>query len=143
MMKISRNSAASAIATLGLVSVLLAAPAAISAEQPEIPAGETISTWVENGQDGRYLLQLLEGAVPEGKAAIAGTILSDTDCAPDADGINHCKNEIRLEDGSALKGINNHRMSVNRCLKPGETVTVTPLNDEWAVVLIEEAAVNE
>ncbi|TNB47343.1 hypothetical protein FF124_14345 [Martelella lutilitoris] len=133
---------ASAIAALGLAAALLAVPAAFSAEQPVIPAGETISTWVENGQNGRYLLQLLEGGVPAGETAINGTILSDTDCAPDADGINHCKNEIRLEDGSVLKGVNNHRMSVNRCLKPGEAVTVSPLADGWAVVLIEDATEN-
>lgn len=130
---------ASAIAALGLAAALFAAPAAYSAEQPEIPAGEAISTWVENGENGRYLLQLREGGVPAGETAITGTILSDTDCAPDADGINHCKNEIRLEDGSVLKGVNNHRMSVNRCLKPGETVKVSPLADGWAVVVIEGA----
>ncbi len=142
MKKTSNAYSASAIAALGLAAALLAVPAAFSAEQPAIPAGEAISTWVENGQNGRYLLQLLKGGVPAGETAITGTILSDTDCAADADGINHCKNEIRLEDGSMLKGVNNHRMSVNRCLKPGETVTVSPLADGWAVVLIEGATEN-
>ncbi|WP_319520316.1 hypothetical protein [uncultured Martelella sp.] len=138
MLKHIRNRAVSGLAGIGIAATLLVAPAAISAQQPVIPEGETISSWVENGQNGRYLLQMLEGEVPAGETAMTGVILSDTDCAPDADGINHCKNEIRLENGSVIKGTNNHRMSVNRCLKPGETVTVSPLNDEWAVVLTSE-----
>ncbi|WP_176084606.1 hypothetical protein [Martelella sp. HB161492] len=142
MLKQRPPHAATAIATLGLIATLAAAPAAMSAEQPDIPAGQPITSWVENGQNGRYLLQREDGELPEGTAEMTGVVLSDSNCAPDSDNINHCRNEIRLENGRVITGIDNHRMSVNRCLRQGETVTVSALNDAWFVVLTKAAMAN-
>lgn len=125
----------------GLAALLLGAPLALAA-QPEIPEGANISSWVENGQGGTYYLQILDGTLPEDGVSVSGTVLSDSDCAPDEDDINHCRNEIELQDGSILTGIDNHRMSVNPCLSPDDVVTVSKLTDGWAIILTEEAHVS-
>lgn len=122
----------------GISVFLLAAPIAMSA-QPEIPAEAGISSWVDNGSGGKYTLQILEGTLPEAGTSVTAKVLSDSNCAPDEEGINHCENVIRMPDGSKLKGIDNHRMSVNRCLLAGEKVTISRLTDGWATVLTKDA----
>lgn len=138
MLKLNGKASLSTIAGLGIAAFLVSAPVAMSA-QPEIPAGAGISSWVENGAGGRYLLQVQKGTMPEAGQSVVGTVLSDSDCAPDEDGINHCRNEIQLPDGSILTGIDNHRMSVNPCLSPDDKVTVSQFSDGWALILTEEA----
>nr|WP_319483055.1 hypothetical protein [uncultured Cohaesibacter sp.] len=101
--------------------------------------GAGITSWVENGSGGKYTLRIQEGTLPAAGRSVAATVLSDSDCAPDKEGINHCRNEIELSDGSRLTGIDNHRMSVNRCLRSGEKVTISMLTDGWATVLTEDA----
>lgn len=125
-----------AIASL---SAFLAGAPAVLAAQPAFPPGAEISSWADNGANGRYLLQIEDGVLPAEGETLTGEVISDTDCAPDAEDINHCRNEIRFADGAVLTGIDNHRMSVNRCLRPGETVAVSKLTEGWAVVLIEGA----
>ena len=104
--------------------------------QPTIPAGYDLSAWHNNGQDGEYLLQVVDGVVPPAGTAVSGVVLSDTDCEPDAQGLNHCHNGIRLADGTTLNAIDNHMMSLYRCPKPGETVTLTRFDDAWVVAAI-------
>lgn len=122
-------------AAAGLGAMLLGAPVAF-AGGPAIPEGTGIDSWVDNGQGGVYLFEVREGSLPEGETAPVGEVIADINCGPDADNINHCENEIRFSDGSTMKGVNNHRMAVNRCLKPGEKVSVSYLQDGWAVVSV-------
>ncbi|WP_144409584.1 hypothetical protein [Martelella endophytica] len=121
------------LAVAGLSALLFGATAALAAG-PAIPEGTGITSWAENGEGGIYLLQLYEGGVAANQPPMIGEVLSDSNCSPDEDNINHCENEIRFEDGTTLKGINNHRMAVNRCLRRGEKVFVSHLEDGWVLV---------
>lgn len=121
-----------ALAVSGIVAgMIYPSLSAEAADNPPIPAGAALSSWAENGAGGRYVLQLIEGEAPTGAAT--GMVLSDTQCAPDAQGINHCHNEIRLPDGRTITVIDNHRMMVNRCLNPGDRLTLEKLDAGWMV----------
>ncbi|WP_263790029.1 hypothetical protein [Salinibacter sp.] len=50
-------------------------------------------------------------------------VLSDRDCAPDADGVSHCLNELDL-GARQITVRHHHRMGEVPCLRPGEIVTV-------------------
>ena len=65
---------------------------------------------------------LLKGKVPS-RPAMA-TVTSDEDCAPDAAGISHCLNRLRLEGGNRLAVRHPHAMSQVPCMTPGERVRV-------------------
>lgn len=111
--------------------------------QPEIPSGYDLSSWYENGRGGKYLLQLMDGQLPPAGVRASGMVLSDTNCEPDAQGLNHCRNGIRLADGTVFNAIDNHMMSRFRCLQPGETVLLTTFKDGWVVALTTEAGAPE
>ena len=73
----------------------------------------------------RRLSSMLEqGVMP--RHATTGEVLSDTECAPDQDSISHCRNEVRLADGSRIVLRHPHRMADVPCLAPGETVRLVP-----------------
>jgi hypothetical protein len=73
--------------------------------------------------DGKQTLAVLQGGrMPHGAAR--ATVLTDENCAPDAQGYSHCLNDVRLADGSVLRLRHNHRMSMVPCLSPGEEVIV-------------------
>ena len=67
---------------------------------------------------------LIEGEI--GVGPMTATVLSDENCAPHAEGISHCRNELRLSDGSALTVRHNHDMAEVPCLAPGERIMVVP-----------------
>ncbi|HWH06314.1 MAG TPA: hypothetical protein VNT23_07745 [Gaiellaceae bacterium] len=69
--------------------------------------------------------RLESGELPA--AETAATVLTDTDCTPDAQGVSHCRNELRLADGSILVARHSHRMAGVPCLAPGEEVRVRPV----------------
>jgi hypothetical protein len=66
----------------------------------------------------------LSGTMPAGP--MMATVLSDANCAPDADGVSHCLNRLRLDSGTELTVRHNHRMTEVPCLAPGERVLVEP-----------------
>lgn len=68
--------------------------------------------------------QLVDGRLPA-QPSVA-TVLTDEDCAPDAQGISHCLNRLRLPDRSTLTVRHPHHMSVVPCLTPGERVALQP-----------------
>lgn len=67
--------------------------------------------------------ELLDGRVPA-RTEVA-TVLTDEDCNPDAEGISHCLNKLRLPDGSVLSVRHPHDMMLVPCLSPGEQVEVS------------------
>ena len=67
--------------------------------------------------------ELLDGRVPA-QTEVA-TVLTDEDCNPDAQGISHCLNKLRLPDGSVLTVRHPHDMMLVPCLSPGERVEVS------------------
>lgn len=108
------------------------APQAASAE-PAIPAGAGFASWADNGRDGQRVLQRVKGDLPVVAAAVTGVVKTDTNCDPDADGINHCHNVITLASGGEIEVIHNHSMMSHECLSPGQKVSLSPLSGDWIV----------
>ena len=114
-------------------SILVACGPNASSEFPAIPPGAQLSSWHSNGAGGRYLLQIERGrALPEGQK-LAGVVRTDTDCEPDKNNLNHCRNTIDLSDGSRIDVIDNHEMARHRCLSPGESIILTRFNSNWVI----------
>ena len=63
-------------------------------------------------------VELISGAPKEGNA----TVLTDEDCTPDDAGISHCRNSLRLENGSEIVVRHPHDMMKIPCVEPGEPV---------------------
>ena len=78
---------------------------------------------LSDGVSGQLKATLVEGIVPLHDSM--GTVLTDADCAPDAAGISHCLNTVRLADGSVLAVRHHHPMARVPCLSPGEKVIVS------------------
>ncbi len=102
---------------------------------PALPAGASSVSWADNGAGGRYMLQVIEGAVPAG-ARLSGVVASDTNCDPDAQGLSHCHDGIDLSDGRTITVVNTHNMARNECLAPGQRVAITRLNADWIVAAV-------
>jgi len=99
--------------------------------EPPIPRGVAMASWFDNGHGGRYLLQVAQGPIlAKGESAI-GSVASDTNCDPDAQGLSHCHNAIELANGGRITVIDTHNMSVNRCLIPGEHIALTGVGGPW------------
>lgn len=133
--KIGKLSATLTIAALGglvAIGMLYYGQQPASAE-PTIPAGAALTSWFNNGQGGQRLLQIYRGSAPPAGVRIAGTVLTDTDCAPDAQGLSHCHNRIDLANGQEIEIINTHIMSRHPCLSPGQAVWVRRFNAHWVV----------
>lgn len=125
--------------TLFVLAVLsLAAACSNAANEPAIPKGANIQSWVDNGTNGRYVLNVIKGEVPAtARAGLSAEVLTDSNCAPDAANINHCHNIIEFSNGDRIEVINNHRMAWHRCLKPGETVRVNAMEGPWIALQTE------
>jgi hypothetical protein len=137
-MGISRGTSRAGIVTrmaIMLAGLWVLAACSSGPPEPAIPAEAGFSSWFDNGADGRYVLPVIGGALPAAvRDGMWGRVLTDSDCAPDAAGLNHCHNIIELSDGSRITVTNNHQMTRHRCLKPGETVRVGLLKDNWITV---------
>jgi len=103
------------------------------AEEPPIPPGAPIASWYVNGQGGRYLLQVAEGRAPAAGERIVGAVTSDTNCEADAQGLSHCNNAIELENGGRITVIDTHQMMRNRCLSPGDRISMTGISGSWVM----------
>lgn len=68
--------------------------------------------------------KLVSGTMPT--AATQPTVLSDEECQPDARGVSHCLNRLRLRDGSEIQVRHPHVMTKVACLAPGEHVRLAP-----------------
>ncbi len=123
------------IGAMGTTAFLFLNSKQPASAQPAIPSGYDLSSWYENGHGGKYLLQVVDGGLPADGVRASGVVLSDTNCEPDAQGLNHCRNGIRLENGNTINVIDNHMMSRNRCLEPGETVSLTTFSSLWVVAV--------
>lgn len=80
----------------------------------------------ENGEQlprkGTVLLtSLVAGTVPQG--ARQATVLTDSDCAPDQNGISHCLNELAIDSVKVMIR-HHHAMQAIPCLRPGEVVNI-------------------
>lgn len=65
---------------------------------------------------------LEEGSMPSRETT--ATVLTDEDCAPDPQGISHCRNEVQLSSGAIVVLRHPHDMMEVPCLEPGEKVVL-------------------
>ena len=100
-------------------------------DEPLIPRGVAIKSWQENGRGGHYLLQVASGRVPQAGKRVTGTVATDTNCDADAEGLSHCHNIIELTDGSRITVIDTHTLQVNRCMSPGERISLSGVDKSW------------
>lgn len=120
-----------------LVAVLIAVVGCSRAgAEPAVPHDAGIQSWYENGSGGRYVVPVISGRASYVTGATRGVVLTDSDCAPDARGLSHCHSIISLQNGARIQIQNNHRMSIHRCLQPGETVVVQPMHGSWVTVRV-------
>jgi hypothetical protein len=63
---------------------------------------------------------LTQGELPNG--VVEATVLTDEDCAADAKGVSHCRNQLRLPNGKKVTVRHPHRMHDVPCMTLGETV---------------------
>ena len=106
--------------------------------QPPIPPGVAMKSWQENGAGGRYLLQLAQGKSLKAGTRVTGTVTSDTDCDIDAEGLSHCRNTIKLANGSEITVIDTHNMHRNRCLGAGDRLSLTGMSGPWIMGTLAE-----
>ena len=85
---------------------------ALRVDRPEKGAGAHVTT-----------VHIVRGTVSHRMRAV---VLTDTRCTPDAQGVSHCLNRMRLVDGTVVTVQHDHRMMNMPCLSPGEHVTLTP-----------------
>jgi hypothetical protein len=84
-----------------------------------------------SNEAGYLMANLRAGQIPAG--ATTATVLTDTNCAPDADGISHCLNDLQI--GEAVVTVQHHHaMAEIPCLSPGETVTLMPFEEYEAAL---------
>lgn len=123
------------VAVIGAVAAVASVhgPARTSSAEPPIPHLVSLASWAENGQDGQYVLQIADGGAMPTEMAVSGTVTTDTNCAPDALGLSHCRNDIQLSNGDHIIVIDTHMMSRNPCLEPGEALTMKRINSAWLV----------
>lgn len=120
------------IAGLAAVGFGALAPQSASAE-PAIPAGASFTSWADNGSNGQRVLQRVKGDLPVVAAVVTGVVKTDTNCDPDAQGINHCHNVIGLANGTEIEVIHNHSMMNHECLSPGQKLSLSRLDADWIV----------
>lgn len=84
-----------------------------------------------SNEAGYLMTNLRAGQIPAG--ATTATVLTDTNCEPDADGVSHCLNDLQI--GKIVITVqHHHQMHSVPCLSPGETVTLMSF-DEYAAQL--------
>jgi hypothetical protein len=79
-----------------------------------------------SNEAGYLMTNLRVGQIPAG--ATTATVLSDSNCTPDADGVSHCLNDLKI-GGVVVTVQHHHQMANVPCLSPGETVTLMSLAD--------------
>ena len=72
--------------------------------------------------------KLIGGTMPT--AAMEATVLTDEQCEPDAQGISHCLNRMRLPNGHEIEVRHPHNMDSVPCLAPGENVRLVPMLEQ-------------
>lgn len=105
------------VAALALVTAT-AAPAyaaggKLRVDRPEKGAGAKVTT-----------VRIVKGTLRA--QHMRAVVLTDTRCNPDAEGVSHCLNRMRLADGSVITVQHDHMMMNMPCLSPGEHVVLSP-----------------
>lgn len=104
-------------------------PIAASEHQLAIPAvARTVTVSLAmpmpSAHERRLSAMLEEGTMPA--RPMMAEVLTDSECAPDARMISHCRNVVRLTNGRQLVLRHPHDMTSVPCLAPGERVRLIP-----------------
>jgi hypothetical protein len=106
------------------------APATVVSEHPvAVPdAARTVlvsrTMPAPSAHERRLSAMLEQGQMPA--RSMLGDVITDTDCAPDAQMISRCRNVVRLADGQEVVLRHPHDMTEIPCLAPGERVLLVP-----------------
>ncbi|MEO6867133.1 MAG: hypothetical protein ABI200_03850 [Gaiellales bacterium] len=73
--------------------------------------------------DGTMRVAYERGATAPSSAQV-GEVVTDENCEPDAEGVSHCRNNIRLKSGKTIRVQHAHKMHDVPCLVPGERVQI-------------------
>lgn len=119
------------ISVMGIVVVSLGGHTMVPKEQDQNIPGASAMNWQNNGANGQRIVKIIEGHIV---APTQGVVLTDTHCNPDAQGLSHCHNVIRLKNHQTIKIIDTHNMTHYGCLRIDEPVSVAPLGASWARV---------
>jgi hypothetical protein len=65
-----------------------------------------------SAQPERMRALLIKGELPA--VALEATVVTDADCAPDADGVSHCRNRLKLPSGKTITVRHPHRWPTSR-----------------------------
>lgn len=83
----------------------------------------------KNGINNVFVIQFVKGQLTESTTA---TILTDEGCNADANSLTHCYNNIKLADGTIIRGLTIHDMMGGvACFNPGTKVVVTPYKEGY------------
>ncbi len=77
-----------------------------------------------SAHERRLSAMLEKGAMPD--RPMMAEVMTDTDCAPDAQMISRCRNVMRLAGGRQIVLRHPHDMTEIPCLAPGERVRLVP-----------------
>jgi hypothetical protein len=100
-------------------AALAAAPLALASPRTTLLVGRP-----EQGPGARLTsVHLIKGVVPHRTRAL---VLTDTRCNPDAHGVSHCLNRMRLANRAIITVRHDHRMMDMPCLTPDEHVVLMP-----------------
>ena len=105
------------------------APASVSEHPVAVPpSARTVlvsrAMPMPSAHERRLSAMLEEGQMPD--RPMMADVMTDTDCAPDAQMISRCRNVVRLADGRRVVLRHPHDMSRIPCLAPGERVRLIP-----------------
>jgi hypothetical protein len=101
-------------------------------EPRTVVIGGMTDTLPGTSNEASYLMaNLRAGQIPPG--ATTATVLTDTNCEPDADGVSHCLNDLQIGD-AVVTVQHHHQMHSVPCLSPGETVTLMPFEEYEAAL---------
>jgi len=77
-----------------------------------------------SAHERRLSAMLEDGTMPD--RPMMAEVMTDTNCAPDAEMISRCRNVMRLADGHQIVLRHPHNMAKIPCLAPGERVRLMP-----------------
>lgn len=85
--------------------------------------------FAKNGVNDVFVMKYVKGKITRPKT---GIVLTDEVCKPDTYGYFHCWNNIKLSNGTTIRGTSIHDMQGGvPCLQPDTNVVVTPYSKDY------------
>jgi|SRR5215204_1885010 len=97
-------------------------PVAVPATARTVAISRTMP--MPSAHERRLSAMLEHGTMPD--RSMMAEVMTDSNCAPDAEKMSRCRNVIRLADGRQIVLRHPHDMTKIPCLAPGERVRLIP-----------------